>query len=427
MSTAEPAAESGFSVEIAELSRRVSRAREAGADEALVEVLVQELETAVDELRVADEEVRSQQAEVARLLEDQQLMRWRHERMLSALPVPVLTTDSTGRLRSLNAAGAVLFGLRLDHVLRKPVFTFVVPADRPAMRTALNEAVRSGTTQRQSGRLRLRDHTVPVTAYVAPAPPSERAPDDVTWLLLGKPEASPQEPDVDGGTPVAEALLALFGLSGQGCGLRDIVQRSAYVVAEALGPGAEVSVLLGRPDQPSDLSSTSQEAQEVDRWQLESGQGPCATAYRSGEVVVTPSMWDDVRWTAPEAGPASPRLTSAVVVPLSRADQLHGVLAVYLESDQEPPARTIETAQLLAAAVTSVLQELGLRSHIEELAEDMKAALASRATIEQAKGVVMAAKHCTADEAFRHLVVLSNTGHLKLREVAAQVVSSAGG
>jgi AmiR/NasT family two-component response regulator len=56
----------------------------------------------------------------------------------------------------------------------------------------------------------------------------------------------------------------------------------------------------------------------------------------------------------------------------------------------------------------------------------MRAVLASRAEIEQAKGIVMAARHCTADEAFQHLVVLSNNSHRKLREVAGDVVRQAG-
>ena len=103
------------------------------------------------------------------------------------------------------------------------------------------------------------------------------------------------------------------------------------------------------------------------------------------------------------------------------------MLAVYLPNELEATPELVERAEILAAAVSSVIQEMGLRSHLETLGDDMRSALASRSTIEQAKGVVMAAKHCTADEAFQHLVRLSNTSHLKLRDVASQVVQGAGG
>jgi AmiR/NasT family two-component response regulator len=58
---------------------------------------------------------------------------------------------------------------------------------------------------------------------------------------------------------------------------------------------------------------------------------------------------------------------------------------------------------------------------------DKQTALESRAVIDQAKGIVMAHKHCTADEAFQHLVSLSNTSRVKLREVAARLVEQSGG
>jgi PAS domain-containing protein len=413
-----PSDEVGFSSEIAELGRRVALARDGEPDASQMTVLVQELETAVDELRVADEEVRAQQREVSRLLDDAELLRWRHERMLSVLPIPVLTTDTSGRLRSTNAAGAALFGIRVDHLLRKPIFAYVSDADRAALRTALSDVAHGGDAQRRHARFELRDHTVPTTVYVASSPESA---DVVTWLLM-----SAHESGVDHAheTPAAlpQSLLHLFALSGQSAGPRDTVQQAAYVTAEALGPGVDVSVLLGSPRGPTVMGSTSQDAQRLDLWQLEAGEGPCVSAFDTGATVVSGELGHDERWTIPELD-GSP-LTAAVVVPLAHSDQTQGVLAAYLRPSTDPWA-IVGVTEILAAGVSAVLQEQGLRSHIAELSDDMRAALASRSTIEQAKGVVMASKHCSADEAFHHLVMLSNTSHLKLREVAAQIVRSA--
>jgi AmiR/NasT family two-component response regulator len=72
-----------------------------------------------------------------------------------------------------------------------------------------------------------------------------------------------------------------------------------------------------------------------------------------------------------------------------------------------------------------MLHEQGLRGQLEELTSDMDAALASRAVIDQAKGIVMAAKRCSPDEAFHHLVELSSTTHTKLRDVARSLVEQA--
>jgi AmiR/NasT family two-component response regulator len=46
----------------------------------------------------------------------------------------------------------------------------------------------------------------------------------------------------------------------------------------------------------------------------------------------------------------------------------------------------------------------------------------SRAVIEQAKGVIMRDRHCSATEAFDVLVRLSQQSHRKLRDVATAIV-----
>jgi AmiR/NasT family two-component response regulator len=56
------------------------------------------------------------------------------------------------------------------------------------------------------------------------------------------------------------------------------------------------------------------------------------------------------------------------------------------------------------------------------LADQMKQAMATRAVIEQAKGIIMRDRGCTADDAFDALVKLSQEAHVKLREVAQRLV-----
>jgi AmiR/NasT family two-component response regulator len=58
------------------------------------------------------------------------------------------------------------------------------------------------------------------------------------------------------------------------------------------------------------------------------------------------------------------------------------------------------------------------------LAEQLQTAMESRAVIEQAKGVLMGQRRCTADEAFEILVKLSQQSNRKLREVAQALVDS---
>lgn len=66
----------------------------------------------------------------------------------------------------------------------------------------------------------------------------------------------------------------------------------------------------------------------------------------------------------------------------------------------------------------------GLRSWGESLAEarQLREALTSRATIDQAKGVLMERQGTSPDEAFRALVKLSNESNVRLADVARALV-----
>ena len=66
----------------------------------------------------------------------------------------------------------------------------------------------------------------------------------------------------------------------------------------------------------------------------------------------------------------------------------------------------------------------GLYQSTATLAEDMRRAMETRAVIEQAKGILVAQQHCTPEQAFELLTRLSQTTHRKLRDCAANLVTS---
>jgi AmiR/NasT family two-component response regulator len=59
------------------------------------------------------------------------------------------------------------------------------------------------------------------------------------------------------------------------------------------------------------------------------------------------------------------------------------------------------------------------------LSENLEQAMESRATIEQAKGIIMSTTRCNADEAMQLLIRQSQDQNIKLRELAAEIVRNA--
>jgi hypothetical protein len=82
-------------------------------------------------------------------------------------------------------------------------------------------------------------------------------------------------------------------------------------------------------------------------------------------------------------------------------------------------------AQTFAGYAAVALANAHLYNTTVTLARQMQAAMEGRAVIEQAKGIIMGARYCGADEAFRVLVTISQNTNSKLRDVAAALVARA--
>jgi AmiR/NasT family two-component response regulator len=80
-------------------------------------------------------------------------------------------------------------------------------------------------------------------------------------------------------------------------------------------------------------------------------------------------------------------------------------------------------AQLFASHAAVVVANAEAYCAAESLGRGLKEAMESRAVIEQAKGILMAAQWCGPDEAFELLVAASQRENVKLRDIARRIVS----
>jgi len=60
----------------------------------------------------------------------------------------------------------------------------------------------------------------------------------------------------------------------------------------------------------------------------------------------------------------------------------------------------------------------------QEEVEDLRTVLESRPVIDQAKGILVAQQHCSADDAFAMLAEASQKSNRKLRDVAQAIVQA---
>jgi hypothetical protein len=100
---------------------------------------------------------------------------------------------------------------------------------------------------------------------------------------------------------------------------------------------------------------------------------------------------------------------------------LFGVRPRVLDADSNP------TADTLAAFGGAMLANATAYGEAQLMASQLKDAVVARSVVDQAKGILMHALGCDADDALRRLRQESQRRHIKVTEVARQVVESRSG
>ncbi len=112
-------------------------------------------------------------------------------------------------------------------------------------------------------------------------------------------------------------------------------------------------------------------------------------------------------------------------VPLNNGDEAIGALNFYSERPGAFGNESRQLAELLARPATAVLLTARAHEATHRLVEALRTALQSRPVIDLAKGILMAQRGCSEDEAFDILRCESQRRNKKLRDLAQDIVDGA--
>ena len=138
---------------------------------------------------------------------------------------------------------------------------------------------------------------------------------------------------------------------------------------------------------------------------------PFTEAIRTQEVVRVCDLATDPRWPSFRG----PEARSILCLPLLVSDATFGALCLF-STHRHAFGERSKSIGAVYAAYASV--GIAMTRRIEEL----NAALESRATIDQAKGIIMATTNCSSDSAFALLRDQSHSQNLRLRDIATELV-----
>jgi GAF domain-containing protein len=194
----------------------------------------------------------------------------------------------------------------------------------------------------------------------------------------------------------------------------------AVSVLRASGAGVSLGTFDGRLQF---VTATDERVVRLEEQQMQSAEGPCHDAYRSGDQVLVADLNQASYW--PTYAPLAVKVGCQAVagLPMRIAERRIGALNIYEEGPREWTADDVEAAQLLADVATGYIVNAQELQKSRQLAEQLQHALDSRIVIEQAKGILAERRQIDPEAAFDILRGYARSHNRVLHDVAAQVIN----
>jgi GAF domain-containing protein len=221
------------------------------------------------------------------------------------------------------------------------------------------------------------------------------------------------------------SLAGLSQLATTRMELPEVLTRVAEFAVKAI-PGADgAGLTLLEGPQPTTIVASAAFVTEVDAIQYGLDEGPCITAAREGRTVRSGELASDQQW--PRFGPRVARLGvhSVVSLPLVASEGTLGALNVYARARNAFDDHAVVLGELFAVPAAVAVLNAQVLETARRLAGHLQTALGSRATIDQALGVIMSRVGCGAEEAFDRLRAISQRENRKLAMVAKDLLDEA--
>lgn len=189
--------------------------------------------------------------------------------------------------------------------------------------------------------------------------------------------------------------------------------RACSGASAALWQGSELTLSAASHPDISDLTEV----------QLRSKRGPELTALESGQTVRCPDTLGEERW--PEYAQAALYRGVRCSVTLAHRDGVTGVtLSMFGARPRAFDSGEFPVAELLVAVGGTVVGTMSQLGDVRATTEQFREAAEARALVDQAKGILMEALGCSAEEAFSRMRSISQQHNLKVTEVARRVIES---
>ena len=209
--------------------------------------------------------------------------------------------------------------------------------------------------------------------------------------------------------------------------LRGFLEQLAQLTVRALPADGSCGITVAQDSQPVTVAASDDVARRIDQVQYDLHEGPCLDTLATGHPHYIADIATEPRWRGFCRAAHEHGVRSCLALPLNTPDGLMGGYNLYstqLDGFSGEHRRQLEVHAGNAAGAVAIAAKLTEQA---QLSDDLRRALTSRAVIDRATGIIMAQQRCDAETAFDLLRRASQNRNLKIRELAAEIVTAVSG
>jgi ANTAR domain len=218
----------------------------------------------------------------------------------------------------------------------------------------------------------------------------------------------------------AAELLSIANTSGARS-LNQLVVLAARQVAACTGATA----VLWRSEDTPVYAASHPDLPELAGVEFSCGRGPAIDALAGGGPVSCPDMLEETRW--PEYADAALRCGVRCCITLAyRPDGDAVTLSLFGARPRSLESGQLALAELLTAFGGAMMGNAAEYGDTQRAALEWRAAAESRTLVDQAKGMLMHALGCNAEDALARMRQISQEQNLRVTDVAQRIIDSRG-
>ncbi|MDC0765353.1 GAF and ANTAR domain-containing protein [Streptomyces sp. HD] len=226
---------------------------------------------------------------------------------------------------------------------------------------------------------------------------------------------------------LAQAFVALSDTYAAEFDPLQLFHRLVHTCRDLLDADAAAVMIADARGSLKSMATTDEEAAFAALLQVQNGYGPCMDCYRTGQAVSVPDIAVEFgRWPKLVNAMGVAGYDSLLAVPMRLHERTLGALALLRRRAGHLTGDDVHLAQALADSATLALMHWSTEpARGDDVITRVQSAIASKATLDIAKGMLAEYSGATVSEAGRLLNAYARHQHARITETAYALVSRA--